>query len=531
MSRPSLVALVLLAGPAAAQSATEDQRVVPPLDPNVDDFGVSIAVDGDWAIVGDSGDDEDIVQSGAAHILRRVDGTWQVEQKLKASDVATDAFFGRRVAIDGDRAVVSATHSINEGAGRGSIYVFERSGDTWSEVAELNASDPLVDGFYGWGLDLEGDRIAVGAHSDDGSALNAGRVFVYERQPDESWLETADFVGSETVAYETFGNSVALSGTRLLIGAPEDNMNSPGKAYVFELRNGQWVEDQILYASDGDNNDLFGCAVDLEGGRAIVGARYDDDVENVAGSAYLFERQGDDWVETQRVTSPNQNQGAQFGWSVVMRGPRVIVGAYRTPVDGKFASGTAYLFARSSDGTWDLELSLNSSEPAVQQLFGYALAMDEQSTLAGGPVSVVQPSEPRIWAFDNGTLYHGPGELSLTTGGTQDLFLRAGEPNGGRSYWMLGSVTGTAPGVALGSILLPLNYDPYFQLTLSAQGMVASPGGVLDAAGRADLAAVLPPGLDPVLAGVSVSHAYLVFDGLTAQLFEASNAVSLTLTD
>ena len=125
-------------------------KLVPSDGAALDNFGLSTAISGDTVVVGARGDDDDVtgVNSGSAYVFVRSGTTWTQEAKLTPSDAAAGDAFGVSVAISGDTVVVGA-HGDDDDVGgpdSGSVYVFTRSGLTWTQEAKLTASDAAANG-------------------------------------------------------------------------------------------------------------------------------------------------------------------------------------------------------------------------------------------------------------------------------------------------------------------------------------------------------------------------------------------------
>ncbi|EPR73959.1 quinoprotein [Winogradskyella psychrotolerans RS-3] len=131
-------------------------------------FGYSVAIDGDYAIVGAPYNDDASLNSGSAYIFVRSGGSWIEQVKLTASDAAANDQFGRSVAIDGDYAIVGAYYNDDNGSGSGSAYVFMRSGGSWTEQAKLTASDAAVN-MFSVSVAIDGDYAIIGALINDDS--------------------------------------------------------------------------------------------------------------------------------------------------------------------------------------------------------------------------------------------------------------------------------------------------------------------------------------------------------------------------
>ncbi|MDF1714597.1 MAG: DUF5011 domain-containing protein [Akkermansiaceae bacterium] len=147
-----------------------------------DFLGYSVSVSGDTAVVGAYADDTSTGNdAGSAYVFVRNGGVWSEEQKLEASDGAVGDFFGNSVSVSGDTAVVGAYLDDTSGGGNaGSAYIFIRSGEEWSEVQKLEASDGAAGDLFGNSVSVSGDIALVGAYADDTSGgVNTGSAYVY----------------------------------------------------------------------------------------------------------------------------------------------------------------------------------------------------------------------------------------------------------------------------------------------------------------------------------------------------------------
>ena len=250
-----------------------------------DYFGNSVSIDGDTAVIGAQDDDDNGTQSGSAYIYVRSNGVWSEQQKLTASDGAQYDSFGSSVSLDGDRAVIGALGDDDNGQASGSAYVYVRSNGGWSEQQKLTASDGAEYDYFGRSVSIDGDTTVIGA-PDDVAVPTSGSAYVYVRS-NGVWSEEAKLTASDGAAGDTFGLSVSIDGDTAVIGAQDDdndNGSYSGSAYVYVRSNGVWSERQKLTASDGAQYDSFGSSVSLDGDRAVIGARQAD-----KGSAYVYD--------------------------------------------------------------------------------------------------------------------------------------------------------------------------------------------------------------------------------------------------
>lgn len=249
---------------------------------NGDYFGFSVAVSGDSLLVGALGDDEacgggPICDSGEAYIFVRTGGLWQEQQRLTASDAEEGAQFGWSGALQGDRAVVGAP-GLYGGVSNGAVYVFERSGDVWTEQARLDASDGNGGDQFGISVALHGDTILVGAPADDD---DQGSVYVFRRSG-TGWSEQQKITLEGGAG---FGFSVALYGETAVVGASQE-------AYLLSRTAGVFTRRANLRPV-GWPISAFGRAVALDRDRAVVGSIGDDSacpgvMGCNSGAAFLF---------------------------------------------------------------------------------------------------------------------------------------------------------------------------------------------------------------------------------------------------
>jgi len=155
------------------------------------------------------------------------------------------------------------------------------------EQAELLASDRSRDDQFGDSVAVDGDTIAIGADEDDDKGDKSGSVYIFSRK-DTTWTEQAKLTASDGTSGDNFGESVAISGDTLVVGADQGPSDGPGSAYVFKLVNGVWTEQRKLRASNGASEDKFGDTVAISGDTVVVGADQDDQNGEDSGSAYVY---------------------------------------------------------------------------------------------------------------------------------------------------------------------------------------------------------------------------------------------------
>ena len=202
-------------------------------------FGQQIAVDGDVAVVGAFADDHAGAQSGAAYVLRRVDGAWGVEQRLTASNAAAGDRFGTSLAIEGNTIIVGADSGAS--GSTGAAYVFTYDGSTWSEQQILTASDTVAGDVFGQCIAIEGDNLVIGAKDSTTTSPYVGAAYYFTRSGGV-WTEQQKLSVNDTPG-ASYASGLAIQGTTLIVGRSADQQSAvnAGSAYVYELSGGAWV--------------------------------------------------------------------------------------------------------------------------------------------------------------------------------------------------------------------------------------------------------------------------------------------------
>jgi len=248
-----------------------------------DSFGTSVAISGDTVVIGARLDDDNGTNSGSTYVYTRSGSMWTEQAKLKASDGAAADFFGNHLAISGDTIAIGAFFDDDNGIDSGSAYIYTRLGSTWTEQAKLKASDGTTNDSFGVSVAISADTIVIGAYLD-----GSGSAYVYVLSG-TIWTEQAKLTASDGAAGEHFGGSVSIDGDTVVIGArhDDDNGTSSGSAYIYTRSGSMWTEEAKLTASDGAVDDWFGDSVAISGDTVVIGARLDDSNGDSSGSTYV----------------------------------------------------------------------------------------------------------------------------------------------------------------------------------------------------------------------------------------------------
>ena len=448
-------------------------------------FGAAVAIAGDTIVVGAQNESSSATgvngdqfadfsgASGAAYVFVRNGTTWSQQAYLKASNTEGIDHFGWAVAISGDTVAVSATNEDSAATGvngdqlnnaalsSGAVYVFTRSGTSWSQQAYVKASNTGQSDDFGFALTLSGNSLVVGADLEDSAALgvngnqlsndaaNAGAVYVFTRSG-STWTQQAYLKASNTEADDQFGSAVAMSGQTLVVGAVKEDskatgfngtqtdntMAESGAVYILVRSGSTWTQQGYLKASNTGQGDGFGFAVALSGNTLVVGAQGEDsnatgingannNNATSSGASYVFTRSGILWVQQAYVKASNTDSQDLFGWAVAVDGESLLVAAQNEASNatgiggnqnnnGAPHAGAVYAFDLGFDAWTDLGLGLAGSN-GVPMLVGtgtltagssnqFALSQAKPLATASLVVGLTQINAP----FKGGTMVPQP---------------------------------------------------------------------------------------------------------------------------
>jgi len=391
----------------------QSAKLIDPNGADFDQFGYSVAVSGDTAVVGAYGNN---LFHGAAYVFVRPVSGWAAiatfSAKLTASDGAANDYFGVAVAVSGDTVVVGADGNL----GRGAAYVFGKPVSGWATTnafsAKLTASDGEDNDRFGYSVAVSGDTALVGAY---GAGLARGGAYVFVK-PSGDWATTnifkAKLTASDGLEDDNFGFSAALSGDTAVVGAYGHNQGSGG-AYVFVKPVSGWATTNAfsakLTASEGAAGDNFGFSAAISGDTVIVGSPYDQIASNSSqGSAYVFVKPPGDWATTNafsaKLTAFDGAAFDNFGVSVAISGDTVLVGAYGNTL----GRGAAYLFDKPVSGwttTNNFTAKLTASDGTTEDNFGFSVAISGLTALVGAYYDDIgtNSAQGSAYVFTSGT--------------------------------------------------------------------------------------------------------------------------------
>jgi hypothetical protein len=374
--------LILLIACTSAWSQVSSLE--PPPGSRFDAFGYSVAVDQTTAVVGAPHNDVQGSGQGAAYVFEQRGQRWQRVATLQASNASPGDQFGFSVDVEGNRILVGAIHAFEE---RGRAYLFERTEQGWQEVAILKASNRQPLDHFGWSVRLAAARILVTRHAYN---CRLGAAYVFE-DLGSGWVETARF---DSLAEDCeLGFSSDIEGDTIVVGSPKyaGPTRLEGLAHVYEWQQGQWSE-SLLKAPDPDRFEQATRGLALSGSRIAVGAPLRNEVVSGGGCVYLYERQADGWQLTDKILPPVAIGGLHFGYHLDLCGDRLVVGC------GSWSQITHPQFScfvyEFQGGSWQYRSALSHGlDAGGNDEGGQPLRLDGETVLIGSerPYPEVRP--------------------------------------------------------------------------------------------------------------------------------------------
>lgn len=395
--------------------------------------------------------DDNISNAGAVYVFHFSNGSWVQQAYIKASNTDAQDQFGNALSLSasGDTLAVgtiledSSTTGINSTSNNaadaaGAVYVYQRSGSSWSEQAYIKSSNAPAGDFFGRSVSLSGDgnTLAVGSVGDDSNTSGINSTYTYDLNTQNNgavymftynggaWSQQAYIKASNPSPADEFGSSVSLNtdGTILAVGAqyedssttginttPDDAAPSAGAVYIYGLSGGNWSEETYIKASNAEAGDFFGYSVSLsgDGNTLAVGAYQEDssstginstpdEAANRSGAAYVFNRSGGSWSQQAYIKASNITALDYFGLEVSLStdGNTLAVatvfedssstGINSVADDTADAAGAAYVYQRSGS-SWSELAYIKASNTEAGDWFGFSVSLSgDGNTLAVG---------------------------------------------------------------------------------------------------------------------------------------------------
>jgi hypothetical protein len=378
-----------------------------------DQFGASLATYGDYLVVGTTDDDDtNGGNSGSVYVFKKNNNNgFDQIAKLIADDAEYGDLFGNSVSMYGDYIVIGSKWDDDNGSASGSAYVFKNDGnDNFDQIDKLTVNDGSSGDQFGISVAIYGDYIVVGAYKDDVINTDSGSAYVFVNDGNDSFVQIQKLSPNDAAYKDNFGNSVAMYGNYIVIGAykNDDNGTDSGSVYVFKNESiGESfniIQIAKLNANDGSNVDIFGNSVAIYDNYIVVGAYLDDDSGLNSGSVYVFKNDGNDSFD--QIAKLTANDGAandNFGYSVSIYGDYIVIGSIGDDDNGS-ASGSAYVFKNDGNDSFDQIDKLSDSDGSSGDFFGTSVAINDNFIFVSSPNNTISETyDGSVYVFNYNT--------------------------------------------------------------------------------------------------------------------------------
>ncbi len=340
--------------------------------------GASVAIDGEVAVIGAPLGTGNDWATGVVLVYRNIDGTWTREAELAANDGLVGNMMGISVDISGDRVVAGAWFEDSLGTDSGAAYVFVHANGSWTQEAKLKAADPGANDTFGRTVAIGGSTIVVGAPLDDDQGPSTGSAYVFEHGS-SGWSQVQKLLGTPALGGDQFSLGLDLNGDDLAIGAPWADKGT-GLVHVFKRSKGNFQQIASLSDDTGSAQDFFGFELAIDHQRVVIGAYSDDDAGPDAGRVIVFEEQSGAWTPVQELLPEGDDINEdQFGVSVALDGEQLLIGSRF----GGVGEGAATSYLLLDDNTWVRNHHIVPPDPQLEAEFGWAVAIDGDRALIG----------------------------------------------------------------------------------------------------------------------------------------------------
>jgi len=350
------------------ESGWNEEALLTPSDGQNDDrFGDAVALSGDYAAVGAYYETTLGEEAGAVYMYRRTADGWVEDAKLTASDGHAGAHFGYSLALAGEYLVVGAPRDSTRGVRAGAAYVYHRTATGWAEEGKLVTPGNDLANFNGFGrsVSISGKRMLVGVPG-------RGIAYVYVKTV-QGWVQENALVRPSDERGDFFGNAVAIAGNYAVVGAPGSDVGAydAGAAYIYEYTGGQWQYAKLVRDAFGTVEAYLGNAVAITAsGYAIVGAPRQSSILDYAGAVYVYHRGRVGWSLEEQLMPSDVGRHHEFGWYLAFGGDDLIVASpgANTFVTGR---GVVYTYKVSVDGNsipWAEDVAAETSEGVALSL-------------------------------------------------------------------------------------------------------------------------------------------------------------------
>ncbi len=358
-------------------------------------LGGAMSGAGDLLAVGATGAPNGTNNGSVQIFERQGNGSFIPTRTLAPPDGAA-GYFGWAVAMQGEVLLASAPDHNNGGSKRGKAWELRRRADgTWQVFAGPARAAPVNNHRFGSAIEWVGDHALVGAWAENTKGTNAGALFTFARQADNSWKQGATIRPASSKAEDRIGTGIRVSfdGKQVAIGAPR-GASKPGKLWVHRWDGSAWQQTAELETpqavvdtlSKGDGNARFPETVAIDGDRLVASAGGDSAHAKLGGAIVLFRRAASGtWSYAAKFSQSAPRQNDVLASHLALRGDRLLIGCLHCDPAGagiNDSRGRAFLF-QFNGTTYAQALEISPASGAVGDGYGRSVAFVGDDVFVG----------------------------------------------------------------------------------------------------------------------------------------------------
>ena len=343
-----------------------------------------IDIDGIYAVVSNSQDNQDYSVGGSAFVYVKTNDGWEEQQRLVPSSYGANTAFGYNVDIQGDEIAVGAREA---DSAEGAVYIFKRSGDSWTQTQRLQPADLSAGTLFGHNVVLKGGLLAVSAPHVNGGSSYSGTIYLFKKVSG-TWTEFQQLYHTNPLNWDRLSHlNVSDDNSFIVLPSPflDGNGSDSGGAFIFERQpDGYYQQAKRFYPDDFDPSDSFGRAVTVAGDTVFISSQWKD---SYTGAVYAFKKINQEWQQVQKITASDAATGTYFGNYIYARNNTLFIGSS--------GANKTYIFTQNKNGEWVEQTSFTGTDVVGGDFFGGAVAYQDDYALVASAVS------RKIYAFSN----------------------------------------------------------------------------------------------------------------------------------
>ena len=371
-----------------------------PAAPGGDEFGHAVSLCGNRLLVSAPDDDVGIASDvGTSYLFDLSTGTPSTPVlTFNNASPSSHEEFGYSVAIHGNLAVVGTQKDDKVASNAGSVSVFNLASATPEQpMLVIDNPSPTTNDYFGTAVAVAGTKIAISAYQDDTGGNNVGTVYIYDTTSPTPGTPIRTLLNPAPLAQDQFGNSVAMSGNFVIVGCAKNDVGAfadAGSAYVYDLSSATPTVPILTFDNPAPaTDDWFGHSVSISGTKVAVGAHQNDTSAIDAGSVYVYDiASGTPTIPIRVLDNPSPALDDEFGYSVGISGNRILIGC-RLDNAGATDSGSAFLYDLSSPTPGTPVATLLPVNPSNEDYFGTAVAISGTRFVVGVPENDTQATD------------------------------------------------------------------------------------------------------------------------------------------